>query len=264
MTEPFAKIGKPDDTVFWNQPDDFRQTAQLRSGPRAAAHAGRAAAKGLAIPFTDSIKTGEENPPVFYGKTAASVLVEPHRRYCQRPFSSLLLHRYFPCKRTVYRRRTSGAILYKLTLFSPGCQPRTRRLLLDFTFPTKSLAICSDLLSAVKTGTFRRPFRPVSNRAGWRKKAPAGCKTHRRFEKIFHIIKPERIPSPEQRGQAGNGAEGGRLQAGLTAPTSNCALRSLPTGRSGKRRRARGRRGRSRRGRSRPRSCGRGPDGCSR
>ena len=72
------------------------------------------AAAGLR-PFTGRIKTGEENSPVSALRAAASVLVEPHRRYCQRPFSSPL--------RFVLQHRFRALSFIKLPFFHPVVNP---------------------------------------------------------------------------------------------------------------------------------------------
>lgn len=89
------------------------------TGRRAAVKRAQRSLKGSAAaglrPFAGRIKTGEENSPVFALRAAASVLVEPHRRYCQRPFSSPL--------RFVLQRRFRALSFIKLPFFRPVVNP---------------------------------------------------------------------------------------------------------------------------------------------
>lgn len=186
------------------------------------------AAAGLR-PFAGRIKTGEENSPVSALRAAASVLVEPHRRYCQRPFSSPL--------RFVLQRRLRALSFIKLPFFRPVVNPGGKDFFRILHSDENLTHFAADL-----------PFDAD----------PRRCESARSSRLLPHTRarKADRAAKPRARSV--------HTDFDFTAPRSSCASRSPPTGRSGRRRRGRGRRGRSRRGPSRPRSCGRGRAGCSR
>lgn len=223
-------------------------------------------------------------------RAAASVLVEPHRRYCQRPFSSLLCF--------VLPRRFRALSFIKLPFFRPVVNPGGKDFFRILHSDENLTHFAADLpFDADPRRCESAPFHAFCRIAPRR----AGAKPSAKYRPRTGEQGREAIPR-----QAGNRCrpargEQGRTPAhadrtacgrrsvprtrpctrkadraakprarsvhayfGFTAPRSSRASRSPPTGRSGKRRRGRGRRGRSRRGPSRPRSCGRGRAGYSR